>query len=181
MNFNELPSVGDLKRAAAAGQRITPGDVSVIAQAENELTGRGPIKGGPAATAHSLASKQMNFDAKLDELTRKPQSHITQEDARQIQSLEARAFNAPPTAGSVSAQVRSIADRNEMFGLPAVANPGAVFVTKRDASEAQSLESRLTGGMVPRGSLAAQMQGSTPPHSSCCSQQLLYNEDQITK
>lgn len=48
MSFNELPSVGDIKRAAAAGQRITPGDVSMIAQAENELTGRGPIKGGPA-------------------------------------------------------------------------------------------------------------------------------------
>lgn len=55
MNFNELPSVGDLKRAAAAGQRITPGDVSVIAQAENELTGRGPIKGGPAGMEQETA------------------------------------------------------------------------------------------------------------------------------
>lgn len=44
----ELPSVGELKRAAAAGQRITPEDVSVIAQAESELTGSGPVKGGPA-------------------------------------------------------------------------------------------------------------------------------------
>lgn len=44
----ELPSVSELKRAAAAGQRITPEDVSVIAQAESEITGGGPVKGGPA-------------------------------------------------------------------------------------------------------------------------------------
>lgn len=32
--------------------------------------------------------RQMNFDTKIDEVTRKPQSHITQEDAREIQSTE---------------------------------------------------------------------------------------------
>jgi hypothetical protein len=32
--------------------------------------------------------RQMNFDTKIDELTRKPQSHITQEDAREIQATE---------------------------------------------------------------------------------------------
>jgi hypothetical protein len=42
------------------------------------------------ATAHSLSSKQMNFEAKVDELARKPQSHYTQEDAREIQSAEVR-------------------------------------------------------------------------------------------
>lgn len=40
------------------------------------------------ATAHSLSSKQMNFDSKFDELSHKPPSHITQEDARQMQSAE---------------------------------------------------------------------------------------------
>ncbi|KAJ9190805.1 hypothetical protein DTO166G4_3951 [Paecilomyces variotii] len=160
MSGYELPSVGDLKRAAAAGQRITPEDVSVIAQAESELTGTGPVKGGPAATAHSLASRQMNFDTKLDELSRKPQSHITQLDAKEIQSTEARAFNAPPGPGSVSAQVRSIADRNEALGLPPVMDPGAVYITKDEASEAQSAESRLWGGQVPRGSYAALMQSA---------------------
>lgn len=30
----------------------------------------------------------MNFDTKLDELSRKPQSHITQLDAKEIQSTE---------------------------------------------------------------------------------------------
>jgi hypothetical protein len=42
------------------------------------------------ATAHSLSSKQMNFDSKFDELSHKPPSHITQEDARQLQSVEVR-------------------------------------------------------------------------------------------
>ena len=44
----DLPSVADLKQAAESGQRITPEDVSVISHAESELTGRGPIRGGPA-------------------------------------------------------------------------------------------------------------------------------------
>lgn len=48
MSLNDLPSVNELKRAVAAGQRITPADVSAIAQAESEMTGRGPVKGGPA-------------------------------------------------------------------------------------------------------------------------------------
>lgn len=73
--------------------------------------------------------------------------------------MQGRAFNTPPGPASISAQVRSISDRNEMLGLPAVHDPGAVFVTKAEAAEAQSLESKYTGGMVPRGSLAAQMQG----------------------
>lgn len=34
--------------------------------------------------------RQMNFDTKVDEITRKPQSHITQEDAREIQATEVR-------------------------------------------------------------------------------------------
>ncbi|KAI7977675.1 hypothetical protein EIK77_010266 [Talaromyces pinophilus] len=106
-SYQNLPSVNEIKRAAAAGQRFTSEDVSTIAQAESELTGGGPVKGGPAgmppflkfwqtggntnvwkATAHSLSSKQMNFDSKLDELSHKPPSHITQEDARQLQSAE---------------------------------------------------------------------------------------------
>lgn len=36
--------------------------------------------------------KQMNFDTKIDEITRKPQSHITQEDARELQATEVSAM-----------------------------------------------------------------------------------------
>lgn len=61
----------------------------------------------------------------------------------------------------MSAQVRSIADRNEVLGLPAEPYPGPVYVTKEEASEAQSVEAIYTGGTVPKGSLAAQMQVST--------------------
>ncbi|OJJ46044.1 hypothetical protein ASPZODRAFT_152278 [Penicilliopsis zonata CBS 506.65] len=161
MSF-DLPSVSELKRAAEAGQRITAEDVSVIAQAESELTGSGPIRGGPAATAQSLAMRQMNFDTKFDELTRKPQSHITQEDAREIQATEGRAFNKPPGAGSVSAQVRSIANRNEFLGLPPEPSTASAFVTKDDARDAQSAESKVYGGQNPRGGLAAQMQVRRP-------------------
>ncbi|BCR87393.1 uncharacterized protein ACHE_31380S [Aspergillus chevalieri] len=156
----DLPSVDEIKRAAEAGQRITAEDVSVISQVESELTGSGPVHGGPAATAQSLAMRQMNFDTKIDELTRKPQSHITQEDAREIQATEGRAFNRPPEAGSVSAQVRSIANRNEALGLPPVAVDVPVYVTKDDAREAQHAESTVYGGQNPRGGMAAQMQSA---------------------
>lgn len=75
------------------------------------------------------------------------------------QSLQGRAFNKPPTAGSVASQVRSIADRNEALGLPPVsANAPEAFVTKYDASDAQHEESRIYGGQNPRGGMAAQMQ-----------------------
>ncbi|KAJ5233138.1 hypothetical protein N7468_006094 [Penicillium chermesinum] len=45
----EIPSVAELKDAAESGERITPQDVSAISQMESELTGRGPLRGGPAA------------------------------------------------------------------------------------------------------------------------------------
>lgn len=37
-------------------------------------------------------------------------------------------------------------------------DPGPVYVTKEEASEAQSVESMHTGGMVPKGGYAAQLQ-----------------------
>lgn len=108
----EIPSVSELKHAAETGQRITPADVSTISQAESELTGRGPVRGGPAgnltrdhssyyasaykklivdvATAQSIAMRQMNFDTKVDEVSRKPSIDITQRDAREMQSTEVR-------------------------------------------------------------------------------------------
>lgn len=42
----------------------------------------------------------MNFDARLDALALKPPSHITQEDARQIQSAEVRYINANTAAAT---------------------------------------------------------------------------------
>lgn len=47
MSF-DIPSIDELKRTAEIGQRITPDDVSVISQAESEMTGSGPVHAGPA-------------------------------------------------------------------------------------------------------------------------------------
>lgn len=44
----DIPTVADLKQAVEAGQRITPADVSIISHAESVLTGRSPLRGGPA-------------------------------------------------------------------------------------------------------------------------------------
>ncbi|KAJ5698832.1 hypothetical protein N7462_000837 [Penicillium macrosclerotiorum] len=154
----DLPSVAELKQAAECGQRITAEDVSRISQAENELTGRGPVRGGPAATAQSIAMRQMNFDSKIDQVSRKPQSHITQDDARDLRAIEGRAFNKPPGIGSVSAQVRSIATRNEVLGMPPATVNFPAYVTKDDAREAQRVESMFYGGQIPSEGMAAQMQ-----------------------
>lgn len=62
--------------------------------------------------------------------------------------------------GSVSAQVRSIANRNEALGLPPVTADVPVYVTKGDAAQAQHTESLFYGGQNPRLGIAAQMQVS---------------------
>ncbi|KAL3433285.1 hypothetical protein BDV09DRAFT_196894 [Aspergillus tetrazonus] len=158
MSATEFSSIADLKRAVESGQRITPEDVSVIGQIERELSGEaGPMQ----ETAQTLATRQMDFDAKLDELAVKPQSHLTMEDAQEIEEMETLAFNKPPGAGSIAAQVRSIAERNEALGLPPVpAGAEAAFVTKDDAREAQHAEATIYGGQNPRGGMAAQMQSA---------------------
>ncbi|KAL5002977.1 hypothetical protein BDV10DRAFT_181190 [Aspergillus recurvatus] len=158
MSSTEFSSIADLRRAVESGQRITPEDVSVIGQLERELSGApGPMQ----ETAQTLATGQMDFDAKLDELAVKPQSHLTMEDAREIEEMETRAFNKPPRAGSIAAQVRSIAERNEALGLPPVPDDApAAFVTKDDAREAQHAEARIYGGQNPRGGMAARMQSA---------------------
>lgn len=46
----DLPSIDEIKRAAESGQRITAEDVSVISQTESEMTGCGPVNGGPAGS-----------------------------------------------------------------------------------------------------------------------------------
>lgn len=129
----------------------------------------------------------MNFEAKLDEVARKPQTQITLDDAQDIQSSEvcmplcsvlaigtddpqSRAFERRPRLGSVSDQVRSIASRNEALGMTPVAAEmppvGAeipAYVTKDDARQAQRAESIVYGGQVPSYGMAASMQVSPPP------------------
>lgn len=66
--------------------------------------------------------------------------------------------------GSVAAQARSIASRNDTLSLPVAMQDLPVFVTKDDAREAQSLESTVYGGQNPRGGMAAQMQVRSVPN-----------------
>lgn len=65
--------------------------------------------------------------------------------------------------------MRSIANRNEALGLPPVVDPGAVYVSKDDARDAQSMESKIYGGQIPNGGMAAQMQVSNDACISCAS------------
>lgn len=50
----DLPSIDEIKRAAESGQRITQDDVSVISQTESEMTGCGPVHGGPAGACMGI-------------------------------------------------------------------------------------------------------------------------------
>ncbi|KAL4885180.1 hypothetical protein BJY04DRAFT_214519 [Aspergillus karnatakaensis] len=135
MSSNSL-TTNELKRDVKSGQRISAQDVSVLGQMES---------GGPTQeAAQTFATHQATFDGKLDELVEKPRSHITQEDARQLEELE----------------VRAIAGRNEALSLPPDAMSDAAYVTKEDASDAQHEEARIYGGQNPRGGMAAQMQSA---------------------
>ncbi|KAI0135813.1 hypothetical protein F4814DRAFT_444617 [Daldinia grandis] len=103
----ELPPKEELHQRAVEGHPITQAEASRLAAAETDITGFGPIKGGPAAIAQSEHDRQQNFLAKAGEIARKPADQITKEDAAQ-----ARAFGEPPGKGSTAASVQSLADQN---------------------------------------------------------------------
>ncbi|KAK4243652.1 hypothetical protein C7999DRAFT_18019 [Corynascus novoguineensis] len=54
----KLPDTMQLEADFAEGRPITQTEASAIASAESSITGRGPIKGGPAATAQSVHDRQ---------------------------------------------------------------------------------------------------------------------------
>jgi hypothetical protein len=91
MSSTILPDSQQVCQSAASGAPPSKADVSNLASRENALTGdatSGPQKGGPAATAQSLYTKQQNFEQKADEINRKNPAEITSEDAREVQSAE---------------------------------------------------------------------------------------------
>ncbi|KZL81656.1 seed maturation protein pm25-like protein [Colletotrichum incanum] len=103
-----------VQHLADNGHAISNKEVSEIAQAEKALTGNPvPAAGGLAATAQSLRDKQQNFLAKEVEIEKKPESDITNDDAKKSQSAEARLLGHRPPAGSVAAHTQSIANKNE--------------------------------------------------------------------
>ncbi|RYO86596.1 hypothetical protein DL764_008986 [Monosporascus ibericus] len=111
-----VPSKTELQFQANEGRPVTQDEASPIASVESTITERGPIKGGPAATAQSLHDRQQNFLEKAGDVARKPADEVTQEDAAQVQKAEARAVGGPLGKGSTSADVQSIAAENEKAG-----------------------------------------------------------------
>jgi hypothetical protein len=84
----ELPSREQLAAQVEEGRPITQSEVSAIADAESDMTRRGPIKGATAATAQSLHDRQQNFFAAAGEVARKPSDEVTKEDAARVQHFE---------------------------------------------------------------------------------------------
>ncbi|KAG7289236.1 hypothetical protein NEMBOFW57_005601 [Staphylotrichum longicolle] len=109
---SELPAKEQLAAQATSGRPITQSEASAIAHAESDMTRRGPIKGGTAATAQSLHDRQQNFYGVAGEVARKPSSEVTKEDAARVQHFEARALGHAPGRDSLSAEVQSLADHN---------------------------------------------------------------------
>ncbi|KAK3308458.1 uncharacterized protein B0T15DRAFT_524481 [Chaetomium strumarium] len=109
---SELPAKEQLAARATEGLPISQPEASAIAAAESDMTGRGPIKGGPAAAAQSQHDRQQNFFAVAGEVGRKPPEEMTKEDAAKVQHFEARALGHPPGKDSLAAQVQHIADKN---------------------------------------------------------------------
>ncbi|KAK4122085.1 hypothetical protein N657DRAFT_621208 [Parathielavia appendiculata] len=114
---SELPHKEQLVAESTEGYPITQAKASSIAQAEHDMTGREPIKGGPAAIAQSLHDRQQNFYEVAGEIARKPSEEVTKEDAAKVQHFEltcaqARALGHEPGKASFSAEVQAIADHN---------------------------------------------------------------------
>ncbi|KAK3903665.1 hypothetical protein C8A05DRAFT_14389 [Staphylotrichum tortipilum] len=109
---SELPTKTSLESQAASGRPITQAEVNAIAHAESDMTRRGPIKGGTAATAQRLHDRQQNFFEVAGEVARKPSGEVTREDAAQVQRFEARALGHAPGRDSLSAEVQSLAEHN---------------------------------------------------------------------
>ncbi len=128
---SELPHKEALAEQAAQGRPITQSEASAIAHAESDMTRRGPIKGGAAATAQSLHDRQQNFYGVAGEVARKPAGEVTREDAARVQHFEVcnsrttrecradrrdgeqtRVLGHAPGKDSLSAEVQSIADHN---------------------------------------------------------------------
>ncbi|KAK2776563.1 seed maturation protein pm25-like protein [Colletotrichum kahawae] len=103
-----------IKTLAENGHVITPQEVADIDKAEKTLTGNDhTVKNGLAATAQSMHDKQQTFLKKEADLKSKPESDITKDDAKDLQSAEARLLGHRPPVGSAAALFQSIADKNE--------------------------------------------------------------------
>ncbi|KAJ5013522.1 hypothetical protein K4K57_002713 [Colletotrichum sp. SAR 10_99] len=103
-----------IENLAENGHIITAKEVADIDKAEKALTGNDhTVKNGLAATAQSIHDKQQTFLKMEADLKSKPESDITKDDAKELQTAEARLLDHRPPAGSAAATFQSIADKNE--------------------------------------------------------------------
>ncbi|PGH07732.1 hypothetical protein AJ79_06209 [Helicocarpus griseus UAMH5409] len=136
----QVPPAEDIREAAARGKRISVDEMSDVSH-EGEATSADPVSQNPAvhtSTPHSQHSNQRDFEHKVEEILAKEPNTITRDDARELQSLETRALGTNPGHNSLSAEVQSIADRNEKIAAVPVdiGNEDAgPYVTKDDAAE----------------------------------------------
>ncbi|KAI8714045.1 hypothetical protein NCS52_01123800 [Fusarium sp. LHS14.1] len=92
----DIPQKDELQAWAMEGHPITQSEAFTIAANESDMTGRGPIKGGTAAS----------------DIARKPIDEITKKDAAEVQSAESRLAGGPVGGGSFSSDVQSVAEQN---------------------------------------------------------------------
>ena len=90
----EIPRREEMEERATHGHPVTQAEASHIASEESDLTGRGPIKGGVAATAQSVHDRQQNYVETAGDVARKPAEEITKEDAAKVQKAEVSVLQA---------------------------------------------------------------------------------------
>ncbi|TEA15680.1 hypothetical protein C8034_v002298 [Colletotrichum sidae] len=85
---------------------------------------------------------------------------ITQAEASNLASAESEATGFGPIKGGSAATAQSMHDKQQNFVAKAgeVARKPADQVTKEDAAQVQSAESRVLGGRPPKGSTSADVQ-----------------------
>ncbi|TQN69901.1 hypothetical protein CSHISOI_05576, partial [Colletotrichum shisoi] len=126
-----------VQHLADNGHIISPKEISEIAQSEKDQTGNPvPAAGGLTATAQSLHDKQQNFLVKEAEIEKKSESDITKDDAKEIQSAEARLLGHRPPTDSISAHIQSIADKNEKSIHSEVGKDEAAATIEKDEAVA---------------------------------------------
>ncbi|KAI9935049.1 hypothetical protein MW887_000670 [Aspergillus wentii] len=101
----------------------------------------------------------MNFDADMAIASRRPLGSTDRRVSEQNESIEVIDINLPSRDSQRTIMI--VTQTQDFVRPPALvsAEPPA-FVTKDDASEAQSAESTIYGGHNPTGGMAAKMQSA---------------------
>jgi len=107
--------------AQATERPITQAEASDLTSTESNLTGRGPVKGGPAATAQSLRDQQRTLATSREKLPATEQlaadfnegRPITQTEASAIASTESSITGHGPMKGGPASTAQSVHDRQQ--------------------------------------------------------------------